>query len=109
MTQEQNRNLEKLLENTTVLLETIASEIIHSTTKIYACYHPGDINSSLFDFKNRNVIDDFNQYFDGIKETLKKNIASLPYKEKNDEILILANLLSELKEFDLALDRKSVV
>ncbi|MHA1200900.1 MAG: tetratricopeptide repeat protein [Candidatus Heimdallarchaeaceae archaeon] len=104
MTQEQNRNLEELLENTTVLLETIASEIIHSTNKIYACYHPGDINSSLFDFKNRNVIDDFNQNFGVIKETLKKNIASLPYKEKNDEVLILANLLSELKEFDLALD-----
>jgi tetratricopeptide (TPR) repeat protein len=104
MTQEQNRNLEELLENTTVLLETIASEIIHSTNKIYACYHPGDINSSLFDFKNRNIIDDFNHNFGVIKETLKKKIASLPYKEKNDEILILANLLSELKEFDLALD-----
>lgn len=104
MTQEQNRSLEEMLENTTVLLETIASEIIHSTTKIYACYFPGNINSSLFDFKNRNVIDDFNQNFPAIKKTLEENIASLPYKDKNDEVLILANLLSELKEFDLASD-----
>ena len=104
MTQEQNRNLEELLENTTFLLEAIASEILHSTTKIYACYQPGNINSSLFNFENRNVIDDFNENFSVIKNTLKKNIASLPYKEKNNEVLILANFLSELKEFDLALE-----
>ncbi|MBY9000870.1 MAG: tetratricopeptide repeat protein [Candidatus Heimdallarchaeota archaeon] len=103
MNLEQNRNLEELLENTTVLVETIASEIVHSTNKIYACYHPGDINSSLFDFKNRNIIDNFNQNFPAIKESIENNITSLPYKEKNDEVLILANLLSELKEFDLAL------
>ena len=48
MTQENIRNLDELLENTTVLLETIASEIVHSTNKIYASYPPGEIGYTLF-------------------------------------------------------------
>ena len=50
MTQENIRTLDEILENTTILLETIASEIVHSTSKIYACYPPGEISSSLFKF-----------------------------------------------------------
>ncbi|MCG3227241.1 MAG: tetratricopeptide repeat protein [Candidatus Heimdallarchaeota archaeon] len=102
MTQENKRTIEQVLENTTVLLETIVSDAIHSTEKIFGSHLPGELGSSLFEFKNENFLDDFAYNIEVIKNTLLENIASLPY-EKSDEILILANLLLEIKEFDLAI------
>ncbi|NPD89478.1 MAG: tetratricopeptide repeat protein [Asgard group archaeon] len=102
MTQENKRTIDQVLENTTVLLETIVSDVIHSTEKIYGSHLPGEMGPSLFDFKNDDFLDDFTYNIETIKNTLVKNISSLPY-EKFDEILILANLLLEIKEFDLAI------
>ncbi|MCE7742097.1 MAG: tetratricopeptide repeat protein [Candidatus Heimdallarchaeota archaeon] len=101
MTQENIRNIDELLENTTVLVETIASEIVHSTDKIYASYPPGEIGYNLFEFKNDKFLREFTDNFDKIKLKIEKDIASLPF-EKENEVLILANLLTELKEYDLA-------
>ncbi|MHA2357769.1 MAG: hypothetical protein ACXABK_03240, partial [Candidatus Heimdallarchaeaceae archaeon] len=101
MNQENKRTLDELMENTTVLLETIVSDVVHSAEKIYASFPPGDMSSSLFVFSNENFLEDFVFNFDLIRESLQKNIASLPY-ERSDEILILANLLLEIKEYDLA-------
>ena len=103
MTQENKRQIKDLLEDVTILLETLVADVIHSTNKIYACYPPGEISSSLFDFKDDSFIDDFVYNFDVIKDVLEKNIALLPY-EKTDEILILGNLLLEIKEYELAIE-----
>ncbi len=94
--------MDELLENTTVLLETIASEIIHSTDKIYASYPPGEISFNLFEFKNDKFLREFTDNFEKIKIKIENEISKLPF-EKENEILILANLLSELKEYDLAI------
>ncbi|MCG3216247.1 MAG: tetratricopeptide repeat protein [Candidatus Heimdallarchaeota archaeon] len=102
MTQE-NKRIDKLLENVTLLLETLVSEAIHSTNKIYACYPPGEMGSSLFEFKDDNFIDDFIYNFETIKEVLENNLLVLPY-ERTDEILMLGNLLLEVKEYDLAVE-----
>ena len=59
MTQENKRQIKDLLENVTVLLETLVADVIHSTNKIYACYPPGEMGTSLFEFKDDNFIDDF--------------------------------------------------
>ena len=101
MTQENIRNIDELLKNTTVLLETIASEVVHSTTKIYACYPPGETGYSLFEFKNDKFLKEFTDNFDKITSKLEKELTNLPF-EKEDEVLILANLLTELKEYDLS-------
>ena len=103
MTQENKRQIKDLLEDVTVLLETLVADVIHSTDKIYACYPPGEMGLSLFEFKNETFIDDFIYNFDIIREVLEKNLSSLPY-EKTDEILILGNLLLEVKEYDLAIE-----
>lgn len=103
MTQENIRNIDELLENTTVLLETIASDIVHSTDKIYASYPPGETGYSLFEFKNDKFLREFTDNFDKIKLKIEKEIKNLPY-EKENEVLILGNLLTELKEYDLAIE-----
>ena len=101
MTQENKRTIDQVLENSTVLLETIVSDVIYSTEKIFGSHLPGEMGPSLFEFKNENFLDDFTYNFELIKSVLEKEIATLPY-EKSDEVLILANLLLEIKEFDLA-------
>ncbi|TFG09277.1 tetratricopeptide repeat protein [Candidatus Heimdallarchaeota archaeon] len=103
MTQENIRNIDELLENMTVLLETIASEIVHSTDKIYASNPPGEFGYNLFEFKNEKFLREFTDNIDKIKTKIKSNLSKLPF-EKEDEILILANLLTELKEYDFALE-----
>ncbi len=102
MTQENIRNLDELLENTAILVETIASEIVHSTDKIYASFPPGETGFSLFEFKNDKFLREFTENFEAIKTTIEKEITNLPF-EKENEVLILANLLTELKEYDLAI------
>lgn len=101
MTQENKRQIDELMENTTLLLETIASEVIHSTEKIYSCYIPGEVTPSLFNFKDRSFLEDFKMNLEVITNIVKTNISTLPY-EKSDEALILANLLLEMNEVDLA-------
>jgi len=101
MTQENKRQIDELMENTPLLLDTIASEIIRSTEKIYGCYIPGEITPSLFNFKDRRFLEDFKINLDVITNIIKTNITTLPY-EKSDEALILANLLLEMNELDLA-------
>ena len=101
MTQENKRQIDELMENTPLILDTIASEIIRSTEKIYGCYIPGEITPSLFNFKDRRFLEDFKINLDVITNIIKTNITTLPY-EKSDEALILANLLLEMNELDLA-------
>ncbi len=103
MTQENKRQIKDLLEDVTVLLETLVADVIHSTNKIYACYPPGEMGSSLFVFKDESFIDDFVYNFDVIKDVLERDLSSLPY-ERTDEILILGNLLLEVKEYELAVE-----
>ncbi len=103
MTQENIRPIDEMLKNTTLLLETIASEIVHSTSKIYASYPPGEITSSLFNFKDDIFLKEFADNFDLIKKVLKKELSKLPY-DREDEVIILANLLAEIKEYDMAIE-----
>ncbi|MCE7740137.1 MAG: tetratricopeptide repeat protein, partial [Candidatus Heimdallarchaeota archaeon] len=103
MTQENIRPIDEMLKNTTLLLETIASEIVHSTSKIYASYPPGEITSSLFKFEDDIFLKEFTDNFDLIKKVLKKELSKLPY-EREDEVIILANLLTEIKEYDMAIE-----
>ena len=103
MTQENIRPIDEMLKNTTLLLETIASEIVHSTSKIYASYPPGEITSSLFIFEDDIFLKEFTDNFDLIKKVLKKELSKLPY-DREDEVIILANLLTEIKEYDMAIE-----
>lgn len=103
MTQENIRPIDEMLKNTTLLLETIASEIVHSTSKIYASYPPGEITSSLFKFEDDIFLKEFTDNFDLIKKVLKKELSKLPY-DREDEVIILANLLTEIKEYDMAVE-----
>ena len=103
MTQENIRNLDELLENPTVLLETIASEVVHSTNRIYASFPPGELGYTLFEFTNDKFFREFTDNIEKIKSKIKKNLAKLPF-EKENEVLILANLLTELKEYDLSIE-----
>ena len=103
MAQENIRTIDEILKNTTILVETIASEIIHSTSKIYASYPPGEISSSLFNFEDDSFLKEFTDNFDSIKKVLKKEFSKLPY-DREDEILILANLLAEIKEYEMAIE-----
>ncbi|MHA1668814.1 MAG: tetratricopeptide repeat protein [Candidatus Heimdallarchaeaceae archaeon] len=102
MTLENKRNKKELLENSTVLLESIITEIVKSSSKIYACHPPGEIITPLFEFDNENFLEAFSSNFELIKEAIENNSASLPY-ERSDEVLILANLFQEFKEYDLAI------
>ena len=103
MTQENIRTLDEILENTTILLETIASEIVHSTSKIYACYPPGEISSSLFKFDDETFLKEFTDNVETIKKVIIKEISKIPY-EQEDQVLILANLLTEIKEYDISIE-----
>ena len=103
MLHKETKQIDEIIGDTTLLVETISSEIIQATTKIYACYLPGEINSLLFIWKDEHFLSSFIQHFSDLKKAIEDNLANLPY-DKTDEILIVANLLTEIREYDLAVE-----
>jgi len=85
------------------LLNQIIQQITQSTTQIFACYIPGQINSKLFVFRDEKAENDVLHLIKELKEDIKtKLLKSRNVDNKN--LLIIANLLSEIKEYNLAMD-----
>ncbi|MHA1304791.1 MAG: tetratricopeptide repeat protein, partial [Candidatus Heimdallarchaeaceae archaeon] len=101
MKQRNAKSLDKVIKNSTELLNVITSELIAESVKIYACYPPGEIIGSLFEFKDTQFFRNFKRNFNSLKPILIENLDRLPY-ENVTEILILGNLFAELNEIDVA-------
>ncbi len=96
-----SKSIDKAIKSSTKLLESIVSEIIQNSIKIYACYPPGELIGDLFEFKSDDFFINFKQNFISLKQIFIDNIERLPYN-KTTEVTILANIFAQIGDFDTA-------
>ncbi len=83
------------------ILDSLTSKIVKESTKVYACFIPGDYSTNLFYFKDNSVFKDLANEVAKLEDVIINHSEELNH-ENLRELLLLANTFLETGNYETA-------